>query len=111
MAQKFKTWAESYRENPSEKVWNSIDQRLNEKAHVPKHRMIVLNLMKIAAIFIFVYGFFTLWQRTENNSSFSAVANADFTLEPLDLNEISVYCNPQYLSDLKNAYRKKQLGN
>ena len=110
MAQKLKNWAENFRENPSEKVWNSIDQRLNTSTHSHKQRVILLNIMKIAAIFIFIYGFFTLWQKTDNHSAFSTAANADFTLEPLDLNDISVYCNPQYLSDLRNAYRKKQSG-
>lgn len=106
MAQKLKNWADNYQESPGEMVWQKVENRLNKKANRGGLRIISLNLMKYAAIFLCFVAFFTLWTNVLNPSEKTTATAANFTTEPLDLQDISIYCNPKYLSDLKRAYRK-----
>lgn len=106
MAQKLKNWADNYQESPGGMVWQKIQNRLDKRSNRSGFRIFSLNLMKYAAIVLSAVAFFTLWTNVGNPSEKTSAAAANFTLEPLDLQDISIYCNPKYLSDLKRAYRK-----
>lgn len=106
MAQKFKNWADNYQESPGEMVWQKVQNRLDKRTNRRGFRIISLNLLKYAAIVLCIVAFFTLWTNVGSPSEKTSAAAANFTIEPLDLQDISIYCNPEYLTDLKRAYHK-----
>jgi hypothetical protein len=106
MAQKFKNWADNYQESPSGIVWQKVESRLNQRAKRSGLRIISLNLMKYAAVVLSIVAFFTLWTHVGSQSTKTTAVAANFKVEPLDLQDISIYCNPTHMSELKKAYSK-----
>ena len=74
-------------------VWQKVETVLNKKANRGGLRIISLNLMKYAAIFLCFVFFYLMDQFAKPIRKTTANA-ANFTTEPFDLQDISIYCNP-----------------
>ena len=103
---KLKLWAESFKPEPNAKVWQSIESRLTNEPSKRKDSILTLTILRIAAVFVFVLVSIGIFNSFFTGSSNIYSMGKTMELSPLNLDDVSVYYEPQKVKDLKNAYSK-----